>query len=126
MGFFDEDPFEDIVREFLGGKPSKRYSGEEFISGEDEERTIDFVETKNNFFVIFEIPGYDKEDVHLEIKGNKLIVKAKKNYKEGFEHYMSRKLSQGMTITKLLPSFIKPKKYDYTIKNGILEIAFKK
>ncbi len=127
MGFFDDDPFEEIVREFFGGTPSRVSSnGQKIISGEDEERKIDFVETPKEFFIVFELQGYEKEDVSLEIVGNKLVVHAKKKQSEKMEDYMARKLFQGLEITKVLPKFIKTKNYKHTFRNGVLEIAFKK
>ena len=131
MSFFDEDdPFEDIMKEFFGNqnsRRSKRFSeDEEFISGEDEERTIDFIETKKNFFVVFELPGYNKEDISIEIKKNQIIINAKKKIAEKMEPYMARKLSSGVKVMKTLPDFIKTKNYDYTFNNGILEVCFKK
>jgi len=57
MSFFDEeDPFENIVREFFGD--SRLQPSEKMIQTEREERIIDFVETENKIFVIFELPGY--------------------------------------------------------------------
>ena len=42
MNFFNDDPFEDIVKEFFS--PRQRGNTEEVIKGEEEERTIDFIE----------------------------------------------------------------------------------
>lgn len=134
MGFFDEnDPFEDIVREFFGGtSPPSRGSrrrvskDSDVISGEEDERTIDFIESKDNFFVVFELGGYDKSDVKLEMKGNKLIVTAHKKPTEKTQDYLSEKLSAGISITKILPDYIKSKNYNHTFVNGVLEVSFKK
>lgn len=131
MGFFDDDndPFEDIIREFFGSSSSRRksnFSDDEFTSGEDEERNIDFIEGKNKFFVVFELPGYDEKDISIKLKGDKLIVDAKKDNTENLERYMADRLLSGVKITKTLPDFIKKKNYDYTFKNGILEVSFKK
>lgn len=131
MGFFDDDPFEDIMKEFFGGTTAsgntrKISDNSEMISGEDEERNIDFIETPNQFFVVFELPGYDKEDVKLEIKNNKIIVNARKKPTERVQDYLSEKLSSGVRIMKQMPGFIKIKKYDFSFSNGILEVKFKK
>jgi len=131
MGFFDDenDPFEDIVREFFGSpvSGSRRVSREgDVISGEDEERNIDFVESENNFFVVFELPGYDEEDVEVNIKGDNLIVNASKKPSERVAPYMTQKLSHGVHIAKKIPKFIKNKKYETTFINGVLEVSFKK
>lgn len=125
MGLFDDD-FDSIVREFFGGAPARRFANEDVITGEDEERNIDFVETKENFFVVFELPGYEKEDIQLKIDGNKISIYAHKKATEKVERYMANRLAQGIRIMKTIPKLIKTKKFDYTIKNGILEIKFRK
>jgi HSP20 family protein len=129
MAFFDDenDPFEDIVREFFGSSPSRRVSRNgDVIAGENEERNIDFVESDNNFYFVFELPGYEKEDVLIEIKNDRLIVNAEKKPTERVESYMAQKLSHGVHMAKIIPSFVKNKKFEKTFSNGILEVRFKK
>ncbi len=91
MTFFDDDPFENIVRDFFGGRPSKDPENK-FISGEEEERKIDFIETDKKVFLIFELPGYDKEDIKVEISGINLEVSAQKKCSESVADYMTQKI----------------------------------
>jgi HSP20 family protein len=125
MGLFDDD-FDEIVREFFGGVPSRRISQRKVISGEDEERNIDFVETNKNYFVVFELPGYEKEDIDVQIKGHEILITAHKKVSEKVEKYMANRLNQGIKIIKTLPKQIKTKKFEYNFKNGVLEIKFRK
>ncbi|MEJ2267736.1 MAG: Hsp20/alpha crystallin family protein [Nanoarchaeota archaeon] len=125
MGLFDDD-FDEIVREFFGGVPSRRISQRKVISGEDEERNIDFVETNKNYFVVFELPGYSKEDIDVQIKGHEILITAHKKVSEKVEKYMANRLNQGIKIIKTLPKQIKTKKFEYNFKNGVLEIKFRK
>jgi len=39
---------------------------------------------------------------------------------------LSNKLSKGVYFRKTLPDKVKSKKFDWTFKNGILEVKFKK
>ncbi len=127
MSFFDEDdPVEDMIKEFFGGQASRRVKSEDIISGENEERKIDFVETPNNFFVVFELLGYDKEDIQIKIKGNEISIFAHKKCSENTKDYIAKRLEHGIKIIKTIPKFIKTKKFDYSFKNGILEIQFRK
>lgn len=132
MSFFDDedDPFEDIVKEFFSSPETKRQrrvsDDSEVISGEEEERNIDFIETPKSFFVIFELPGYEKEDVKIEFKGNKMVVDVRKKPTEKVQPYLSKKLLHGINIVKSLPNFIKTKNYNYSFSNGVLEVSFKK
>lgn len=127
MNPFDEDPFENILREFFGRDSFGRTKVKNnIISGEEDERNIDFIQTDAYVYLIFELPGYKKEDISVNIRGQELIIKAKS--KEGFEKesYVHQKMNTGMSITKLLPKFVITKGYKTTFNNGILEICFKK
>ena len=132
MGFFDDDPFEDIMRDFFGSSnvsPNNRRKvskGSDVISGEEEERNIDFVETPTKFFVVFELPGYEKSDVKIEVNKNKLVVNARKKPTEKVQDYLSSKLAEGVSVTKALPNYIKTKNYNSSFSNGVLEVSFRK
>lgn len=124
--FFD-DPFEDIVKEFFGNNlGAKRRRKEQFIRGESEDRSIDFVEDENHVYIVFELQGYSERDVAVSINGRELEIKAKKSNVENLPDYLRQKLKQGIIIQKKLPNFISLKKFAHTMRNGVLEIAFEK
>ncbi len=127
MTFFeDNDQFENIVREFFGGRTSRirRDNYEEIIESEKEERVIDFIQDENYIYLIFELPGYDEKDISISIKGRELEIIAKKRKMGEVQNYLIQKLNEGLFIKKSLPNFIKTKNFKHTIKNGILEIVF--
>jgi|SRR3989338_6615481 len=127
MGFFDDDPFDNIIEEFFGrSRPRTRYKREQFIKGEDEERVIDFIETDEKVYLIFEIPGYIEKDVTVEINGKNIEITAQKKNLENVKDYLAQKLAYGMHYKRALPDYINTKKFTHTIKNGILEITFDK
>lgn len=129
MSFFDdnEDPFDSIVREFFGGSPMRRgRRREQFIRGEDEDRTIDFVEDENHVYLVFELPGFNEKDVSVIVKGKELEITAQKSNGENMQDYLHQKLRQGLFVKKQLPNFVSPKNFNHTIRNGILEIVFTK
>ncbi len=123
---WEEDPFESIVREFFGESPRRRRRSEVFTENEEEDRVIDFVETKDKVYVIFELPGYTQKEVTVTIKGNRIEVAAQKRTTTNTQEYLLPRLRQGTLIRKLLPSNILEKKFDMTFKNGILEVSFTK
>ena len=125
MSFFDDDPFEDFVNQFFN-RSSSSQSSNGMISGEQDERTIDFIETDKDVFIIFELPGYNKEDVLVEITKGDIEVIAKKKVGESVADYLSHKLSSGVELRKPLPKFLQKKKYELNFKNGVLELRFKK
>ncbi len=124
MGFFDDDPFEDIVSEFFGQNSSQRNN--DVISGEQDERMIDFIETDKKVFLIFELPGYRKEDIKINVEKEKIEVNAKRKVGESAAHYLAQKLHRGVQLIKPLPKSLHKKKHIWTCKNGVLEIQFEK
>lgn len=132
MAFFgDNDPFDEIVREFLGrdvsqGGGARQQPRESFIRGEKEERNIDYVEDENHVYLIFEIPGFSEEDVSVNLSGREIEINTTKPDDAKMQDYLAGKLRKGMQIRKTLPNHIKTKNFQQTIKNGVLELTFKK
>jgi len=124
MGFFDDDPFDEIMKEFLGGTSSRRNSARNVLSGEREERIIDYVEEEDKVYFVFEILGYEKEDISVEVSGDRLKVRAIKKNAEGVQPYLVSKLDKGVYFEKTIPKGIKHKKFNWTFYNGILEVSF--
>ena len=128
MGPFDDDSFDDfdplnsIVREFFGGTP-RRYR-EEFIRNEEEERVIDFIEGKDRIYLIFELAGFNEDDVFVSVSGKTITIEATKKNLEEIKEYLSQKLRKGIKYRQTLPESANPKKFKYTLKNGILEVVF--
>jgi HSP20 family protein len=125
MSFFDDDPFEDIVKEFFGNRARTSSSGN-FIKGEQEERVIDYIEEDDLVYLVFELPGYSKEDINVEIKGREIEISAVKENTQNIRPAIAQKLRKGTFFRKTLPPGIKVKKYDQIFNNGILELRFKK
>jgi len=125
MSFFDDDQFDSIVREFFGGSPIQR-KREPFIRGESEDRIIDFVEDENYVYLVFELPGFDKKDISVIVKKKELEITAQKFNGENIRDYLHQKLRQKLQIKKQLPSLVNSKNFEHSMRNGILEITFKK
>jgi len=122
MDFFDDD-FGDIIDDFLRDYSRNR---ERFISGEDEERMIDLVEDKESVYLIFEMPGFNEEDISIKVNDKELRITAKKSNLSRIRGYLYQKLKEGYSIKKNLPETINANKIDYSVCNGIVEIKFKK
>jgi HSP20 family molecular chaperone IbpA len=128
MGFFDDDndPFEDILNEFFGARRGPRTSSHRrVVSSESEERVIDYIEERDHIYFVFEIPGFKKQDIEIKRKGDTIIVKVKKTNLENIKNYLKDKLSMGVEFQKTIPVRVK-KDYEWTFKNGILEVKFKR
>lgn len=124
MSFFDDDPFEDIVSQFFGnGSPRRRYKRSQ---NEEEERSVDYIESDDFIYVLLEFPGYNEEDISLQVDGGVLEVNGKKKDFEGVKEYLVQRFSESMIYQKKLPENIKAKEFDYSVKNGIIEIRFRR
>ena len=124
-----DNPFEDIIKNFFGSDLSRTRRARPRtynLNSEEEERIIDFIESKDKVFLIFELPGYDENDLDLKISSEKVSVTVKKKSECPMQEYLSQKLCGGEKIVKTLPEIANHKIYEHTFKNGILEIEFEK
>ncbi len=124
MSFFDDDPFDEIVREFFGEKSRPKRNPRTLRS--DEDYNINVLEEKDRVHLIFELPGFNESDVAVTVNGTDIEVKAKKSNGENIQEYLVQRLHQGVVLRRNLPSDINTKKFSHTMHNGILEVAFKK
>jgi HSP20 family molecular chaperone IbpA len=123
---FFNDPFDDMVRQFFGEGRGIRRRQVRRNAYEGEEQELGFIETDETLYITVELPGYTEKDVLIKVKGKELEIVAQKTAEEGIKDYLQRKLAEGVTIVRTLPSHIQTKKWTYTFKNGILEVAFPK
>ncbi|MBU0466710.1 MAG: Hsp20/alpha crystallin family protein [Nanoarchaeota archaeon] len=126
MNFFNDDPFDSIVKEFFGNAAARRQNKDDFIQGEEEDRTSDFFEDEKKVYLIFELTGFTEKNVQVVVKNQELEVRAQKKDNTKTQPYLIQKLQGGTLIRKIIPKFANPKKFAYTVKNGVLEIIFDK
>jgi HSP20 family molecular chaperone IbpA len=119
MGFLGEDPFDEMIQGFFGGN-GRRIQNNSRIRNKIPGTKVD---TCKKLFFIFDFSG--EENLKVEIKdyeqfddyGNKTRTKNK-----------SLEIKNNLKVIGeyILPEQIKIKSFDYTFKNGILEVSFKK
>ena len=131
MSMFDddnEDPFDEIVKQFFGEGNARRGTSRKnkIVESEEDERMIDFVEDEKNSYVVFELPGYRKEDVRVVVEGGNIEVIARRKVGESVPGYLANRLNSGIELKKPLPKNMAKKKYDWTFNNGVLEVVFTK
>lgn len=125
--FGDDDFFDEIERAFFGqpGRVRRKSAGN-VLQGEREERVIDYIEEEDYVYFVFELAGYSEEDISVSVKGKELEISASKKDFENVQDYLSSKLSKGIYFVKTIPGGVKSKKFDWTFRNGILEVKFKR
>jgi HSP20 family protein len=120
MGLFEDDSFDDFVKEFFGQQGVQRK-----VQTREDDRLVDFIDTDERLFLIVELPGFTKEEVNVTVRDKVLEIKAQKRELEGLPEYLAQRLMQGIKIRRTLPSTVNVKSMSYTFSNGILEVSFK-
>jgi HSP20 family molecular chaperone IbpA len=131
MSMFDddnEDPFDEIVKQFFGEGSSRRGASKKnkIIESEEDERMIDFIEEGDNAYLVFELPGYRKEDVRVLLEGDNIEIVARRKVSESVPSYLANRFNSGVEFKKNLPKSLRKKKMNWTFNNGVLEVEFKK
>lgn len=129
------DPFqlEPYQREFdlLGRKFGKLF-GREFPEMEvfgAWQPVVDIVDHKNEIVLQAELPGMKKEDVHVEIEGNMLVLRGEKKREEKEkkgEYFRSERVYGAFTRSFSLPATVDPEKIKAAYKEGILTVRLPK
>ncbi|PIU02746.1 MAG: molecular chaperone [Candidatus Diapherotrites archaeon CG09_land_8_20_14_0_10_32_12] len=125
--FYDFDPFK------LFKKFEKMFSDMETadrkIKSTIREPLVDVSETETEIKILVELPGVDKKDIDLEVKGNFLIIKAgisRQNKKEQKDYLCQERTYQQYYRMVPLTKDVDSKKIDAKYNNGILEIILTK
>lgn len=125
--FYDFDPFK-LFRKFE--KMFSEMEGQERkIKTSIKEPLVDISETESKIKIVVELPGVDKKDIDLEVKGNFLIIKAgisRQSKKEQKDYlYQERTYQQYYRMVPLTKE-VDPKNIDAKYNNGILEVILTK
>jgi len=90
---------------------------------------IDVKEENDKYIILAEIPGVNKEDLSVEISGNKLVISGEKKgyHQENKDSYYHVERSYGKFKRVLeLPDNIKSEEIDASFENGVLHIDIPK
>lgn|SRR5690554_512239 len=122
---------------------SRRNSGflPSFFSSLDDELTnlrqatkfskvaVNIIERDEDYLVEMAVPGINKEDIHIELNGNKLSIRGevKESKEVNEENYTHREFSYGeFTRSFTLPKDIEGQDIEADYKDGILNIIVPK
>ncbi len=91
--------------------------------------SVDVWEDKDNIYVEADIPGFEQKDISLNLKGDNLIISAKKDEtkEEKKKNYYRCERYQGSFYREvILPSNIDASKIKAGYKNGVLKVTLPK
>jgi HSP20 family protein len=87
---------------------------------------MDMYGTKDGMVLKAELPGFRKEDVDVNLEGDRLIIKAvskKEEIPEGSSSYLSERFYGEYSRSLTLPFPVDPEKVSATFENGLLQVS---
>ncbi len=110
--------FDDFEKAFFGGLPS---------FGWGTFRT-DIVDKGDKFLLKADLPGVTKEDIHLDLDGNELVVRVKhaEDKEEKSENFVRRERVYGSYCRSFDVTGIDTDKITASYKDGVLELSLPK
>ena len=129
-----EDLFDAFQNRFSNWTPVKSNEENDFwapFSFDSFSSTpkVDVEDTDDAFLVRAEVPGLDKDDIHVDLNQDRLIIKGEKKHesKNKGKNYYRVECSYGsFSRTIPLPSEVEEEKVNAEYKNGVLNICLPK
>lgn len=87
---------------------------------------LDLREKDKEFVIAAELPGIDKEDINLEIKDDRVVIKAEKKQEKEKGDYSYSKSYAGFYQEVALPENTDSDKIDAVYKDGVLKLTIPK
>lgn len=120
------DPFAEVFPELFRGT----FAVPRVPNGEALEIKVDVSETPGEFMVHAELPGVSKDDIHVEIDGNRVSitgeVKKETEKKDGERLLRSERYYGSVARSFALATEIDEAKSIAKFENGVLNLALKK
>lgn len=125
------NPFEEMER--LVDRLSRRFEpsddwweGDEPFSRWREEMAVDLVERDDEFVVTVDLPGFEKEEVDVNVTDHTLRIEAEhdESVEEAEESYLRRERRESSQLRSIrLPDAVEPEAVSAKIRNGVLTVT---
>jgi len=131
----DFDDFDSIFRRLFKDIEKMNRHGNHEFSGFDKfkenirEPLVDLTENEKEVKVTIELPGVDKRDIDVRVKGNMLVIKStinKSKQKDNDNILYKERSYQQYYRTVPLPDYVDDKHINAKYNNGILEVTLPK
>ncbi|HZJ58282.1 MAG TPA: Hsp20/alpha crystallin family protein [Clostridia bacterium] len=119
----------DLFKGFFGRDLMDDFFGNDMLSGGMTGGfRADIKETEKEYVVEAELPGYNKEDIDIDLVNDRLTISAKKNeeIKEEKENYIRRERRMGQASRCFLVSGIKNDEVKAEYADGLLKVTLPK
>ena len=95
----------------------------------EENMKCDIYEKDNNYYIEMDAPGFDKNEIQIEVKDNNLIITAEKTNEvneEDTKNYIHRERSYGKVQRSFYLRDLDANKIEASFENGVLNIIVPK
>ena len=123
------DVFDDFDRNFFRGFPQP----EHVLYGKNAQRMMktDIRETENGYEVDVDLPGFTKDEIHLELENGYLTISTEKSLEKGNENKNGRVLRQERYVGAMQRSFyvgsrLTEEDVKASYENGVLHLELPK
>lgn len=106
---------DDLFDSFWDGNRQVMWTSS--ITKQDENGTYEINQTKDGGYLFFEVPGFNKSNLKVEIEGGSLIIEGKRSYKLNGEE-KSKTISKSFELGKIYD----PSSIEATIEDGLLTV----
>ncbi len=111
-----DNPFRDIERLFEEMNEGLRA----FDTGEDV--PADLVETEEEYVAVFDLPGYERDAVDVQLADRTLTVSAERDTDREGEYVRQERSGGSVSRTLSLPSVVEVGATSATYENGVLTV----
>jgi HSP20 family molecular chaperone IbpA len=106
---------DDLFDSFFDGNRQVMWTSS--ITKQDENGTYEINQTNDGGYLFFEVPGFNKSNLKVEIEGGSLIIEGKRSYKLNGEE-KTKTISKSFELGKVYD----PTSIEATIEDGMLTV----
>jgi HSP20 family protein len=134
MAIVKWDPFKELATlrqrlDRLFEEPFPRWDREKELFSTEWSPSVDIRETDKSLVITAEVPGIDDKDIEVEVEGNNLILKGKREFEKETkkEDYHRIERSYGSFYRSFtLPDYVDADKIEAQHDKGVLKITLPK
>jgi HSP20 family protein len=89
---------------------------------------VDIKETDNQYLIEADLPGFNKEDINIELKDNRITISAEHNEdtQEKGDNYIRRERRSGRLVRSFIVDNVKHDEVSAKYENGVLRLVLPK
>ncbi len=121
--------FDEMLRGFGRALP-ERETRQLFPIARGAEITVDVREHEDEIIVAADLPGFEKQDIHVRLLDPQTLListeRRREREEEREDYYLRERTYGAMSRTVFLPSDVSEQGVSTSFKNGVLEVRLKK